>query len=288
MEFIKKYKFTVFLLVLFTSSFLYLKFISDFGKQSAFNIKNFSIENLTTNLQNIKNGEFSIFEKEVYLDIKGVIELTNTNRKLNGELPPLVENELLNNAAKIKLDDMFKNGYFEHNSPEGKGPGDLADIVKYEYVSVGENLAMGYFKNNEDLVTSWMNSPGHRENILSNKYDEIGVAVGKGMYKGKETWLAVQEFGRPKNKCPVVEVYLKRQINILQEEVSGLEQQIFAKKQEMEKLNPITQEEYEVYNSKVADYNNIVKIYNNRVDNLKIITQKYNNEVNLYNECLKN
>src|SRR6185369_15716694 len=118
-------------------------------------------------------------------------------------LPALKENALLDKAAKKKLDDMFAQQYFEHINPQGKGPSDLAKSVGYDYIAIGENLALGNFKNDAELVQAWMDSPGHRANILNKQYTEIGVAVGQGTYEGKKTWLAVQEFGRPTSSCPV-------------------------------------------------------------------------------------
>ena len=61
---------------------------------------------------------------------------------------------------------------------------------------------MGNFKNDQDLVSAWLNSPGHRANILNTRFTEIGTAVLKGFYEGREVWMAVQEFGLPLSSCP--------------------------------------------------------------------------------------
>lgn len=257
-------------------------------------IKNLSTGTVATQIKNIKQEVFAPpplksnspkIENSV-LTIAGIISWTNINREQNGAEPALKENTKLNQSAKLKLEDMFKQQYFEHESPSGAGPADLAKTVGYEYLSIGENLALGFFKDNEELVTAWMNSPGHRENILNTKFTEIGVAVAKGFYKGEETWIAVQEFGRPTSNCPAVDASLKALILSLEQEVDRLHAELTAKRQELESMDPKTKQEYEDYNTKVADFNNLVKNYNNKVDLLKMTSNKYNTQVSAYNLCL--
>jgi uncharacterized protein YkwD len=216
----------------------------------------------------------------------GVISWTNVNRRQNGNLPALKENSLLDQAAQNKLNDMFKQQYFEHINPQDKGPSSLAIAVGYQYISIGENLALGFFDNDQDLLNAWMNSPGHRANILNSGFEEMGAAVGKGIFEGKETWLAVQEFGRPQSSCPVIDSNLKAQLTSLQAEASALQAQLAAAKAELDALNPKSREEYDAYNEKVAEYNNLIKIYNNKIDTLKLNTSQYNAEVGAYNACL--
>jgi hypothetical protein len=229
-----------------------------------------------------------IFSPKAYLTLKGTIEQTNVNRSQNGNLPALLENQKLNAAAKLKLDDMFGQQYFEHINPQGVGPGDLAKKAGYNFISEGENLALGNFEDDAVLVTAWMNSPGHRANILNGHYAEIGVAVGQGMYEGKKTWLAVQEFGKPASDCPTVDSNLKSQINSSQTETNQLEYQLKTTKAQLDAENPQTQEGYNKYNQDLAQYNDLVHIYNNKVDVLKQLISRYNNEVNAYNSCLGN
>ncbi len=257
-------------------------------------IKNFASSTVATQIQNIQQEVFSPPPlkstspkiQNSILSASGIVYWTNINRQQNGGFVALNENALLSKAAKNKLDDMFKNQYFEHESPNGGGPADLAKVVGYEYLSIGENLALGYFKNNQELVTAWMNSPGHRANILNSKFTEIGVAVGKGFYKGEETWLAVQEFGRPKESCPSIDEGLKVQIVSLQSEIDTLQPQILELKVVIDSMDPKTKEDYDTYNAKVAEYNGLVKIFNFKVDTLKLDTSKYNAQVSKYNICL--
>lgn len=221
-----------------------------------------------------------------WLTRAGTIDQTNLQRAQNN-LPALKENRLLNQAAQKKLQDMFAGQYFEHISPQGVGPAELAKAVNYEYVAIGENLALGNYKNDKDLVNAWMNSPGHRANILNTKYQEIGVAVGKGMFEGQEIWLAVQEFGKPASACPIVDSGLKDRIQSLREEVAVMEQQINDMKVGLSNPGDIQDKQAaDAYNQKVAEYNVLVNSYNNKVDQLKALTVQYNSQVNAYNACL--
>ncbi len=222
---------------------------------------------------------------QAYLTRVGTINETNIQRQKNN-LPSLKENSLLDKAALAKVKDMFAGQYFEHISPNGKGPGGLADDVGYDYIAIGENLALGNFKDDFVLVDAWMHSPGHRANILNGKYQEIGVAVLKGTFEGKTTWLAVQEFGKPASSCPVVNAGEKEQIHSIQAEADQLTLQINELKKYLDTTEPKTQEEVNAYNQKVTEFNNLVKLYNNKVDVLKQLTADYNSQVRAYNLCL--
>lgn len=224
--------------------------------------------------------------KQAFLTVSGVISQTNIQRAQNGSLPALKENVRLNAAAQAKLNDMFAQQYFEHNSPQGAGPGDLAKMVGYDFISVGENLALGNFDNDIVLVQDWMDSPGHRANILNDSFEEIGVAVGQGLYDGKTVWMAVQEFGRPISSCPLVDENLKLEMAYYQKEIDNAEPALNNLKKYLDSTQPQTKEESNIYNQKVADYNNLVKIYNNMVDKLKYLTDGYNAQVRAHNACL--
>ncbi len=256
-------------------------------------IKNFSSSTLLSELKNI-GAEVSAptplrnnkTDSQSVLTKQGIINFTNLERKNNGNLAALHENLMLDAAALAKAQDIFKQQYFEHINPQGKGPADLARAAGYTYISIGENLAMGFFEGDEDLVKAWMNSPGHRANILNNKYQEIGVAAIKGEFEGRQTWVAVQEFGRPASSCPSVESGLRTEIDSLQAQINQLQSQLAIAKSQIEAMDPKTQEERDKYNQKVVEYNNLIKIYNNKVDSLKITADRYNFQVSNYNACL--
>jgi len=127
-----------------------------------------------------------------------LINLVNDERAgLN--LPPLKENSTLNQAAYLKAQDIIEKDYFSHNSPEGITPWYWFKKSGYDYAFAGENLAIG-FLDSEEVHNGWMGSSSHRSNLLNPKYDEIGVAVMKGDFEGKETTVVVQLFGTPQLK----------------------------------------------------------------------------------------
>jgi hypothetical protein len=123
-----------------------------------------------------------------------LIELTNIRRGDDG-LETLAFNPLLKSAAKMKAEDMASKGYFAHTSPEGLTPWYWFDKVGYNYLYAGENLAVN-FTENYKIDEAWMKSPTHRDNILSERFEEIGIATAVGEYKGKEAVFVVQLFGK--------------------------------------------------------------------------------------------
>ncbi|NHM31579.1 SCP-like extracellular protein [Bacillus sp. C11] len=102
-----------------------------------------------------------------------VIDLTNAQRKQNG-LPALKADTQLSGVAQKKAVDMEKNHYFSHTSPTYGSPFDMMRDFGVTYSSAGENIAMGQ-KTPQEVVNAWMNSPGHRANILNRSFTNIGV-----------------------------------------------------------------------------------------------------------------
>jgi len=135
---------------------------------------------------------------------KNIITYTNEERaKLN--LPILSENKQLDDAAELKLADMFANNYWEHIAPSGVQAWDFIKQTDYSYRFAGENLAKGYH-DSVSTVGAWMNSQTHKDNLLSPNYSEIGVAVGSGKIDGKPATLVVQLFAKPSaNTAPTAE-----------------------------------------------------------------------------------
>ncbi len=124
-----------------------------------------------------------------------VIKETNEERATLNALP-LTRNERLDEAARLKAEDMAKNGYFAHYSPAGVSPWYWLERVSYTYAHAGENLAV-HFTDSSEVVEAWMKSPAHRANIINHHYTEIGVGTAKGRYQGHETVFVVQLFGTP-------------------------------------------------------------------------------------------
>lgn len=127
------------------------------------------------------------------IDYKEVIRLVNVEREKKG-LTSLTENPNLNVAAYKKGQNMFEEQYWAHYSPSGKDPWGFITGAGYKYSYAGENLARN-FTNANDAVVAWMNSPTHRDNILNNKYKDIGISVVQGTLNGEQTTIIVQEFG---------------------------------------------------------------------------------------------
>ncbi|WP_161524691.1 CAP domain-containing protein [Alteribacter lacisalsi] len=102
-----------------------------------------------------------------------VIELTNQERANNG-MPALDTNVDLCYVARRKSQDMNENNYFSHTSPTYGSPFDMMRDYGIQYTAAGENIAQGQ-PTPEQVVQQWMESPSHRENILSGNYSQIGV-----------------------------------------------------------------------------------------------------------------
>ena len=122
-----------------------------------------------------------------------VIDLVNAERAAEG-LSPLSSDATLATMAEDYACEMIEDEFFAHVNPDtGSTPVTRADEHGYVYDEVGENLAVGYDSPAEVMV-AWMNSPGHRANILHDSYTEMGVGVRVAL-DGQTYW--VQEFGDP-------------------------------------------------------------------------------------------
>ncbi|MCL5666464.1 MAG: CAP domain-containing protein [Patescibacteria group bacterium] len=126
---------------------------------------------------------------------ENIIALTNESRKAYG-LKELTQNNLLAVAAQAKADDMLARGYFSHNTPDGRTPWSFIETAGYSYIMAGENLAVN-FTEAENVETAWMNSPGHKANILNKNFEEIGIGISQGQYQGHTAIFVVQMFGTP-------------------------------------------------------------------------------------------
>ncbi|NBI08320.1 SafA/ExsA family spore coat assembly protein [Senegalia massiliensis] len=106
-----------------------------------------------------------------------VIKLVNIERSKNG-LPSLKKNWELSRVARYKSTDMRDKNYFSHTSPTYGSPFKMMEDFGIRYTAAGENIAHGQ-RTAESVMDGWMNSPGHRKNILSSSFDEIGVGIAK-------------------------------------------------------------------------------------------------------------
>jgi len=212
----------------------------------------------------------------------GVLAFTNAERYKAG-LPMLASNAQLTLTASEKLQDLFARQYFAHEAPgSGDTVSELAKRNNYAFLTVGENLALGAFTSNKHLVDSWMDSPGHRENILSPKYSEIGIAVGRGMYEGRLVWIAVQAFGLPKASCPGVDESVRAQLEETERRLKLLGIIADMRRDALEE-DGLSRSEY---NARVILYNKAAEVYNSYVAQQKKLVAQFNEGVDSFNTCI--
>nr|WP_315023284.1 CAP domain-containing protein [uncultured Aminipila sp.] len=118
-----------------------------------------------------------------------VVNIVNQERAKEG-LAPLTLNAKLSNVAETKAEDMRDKNYFSHTSPTYGSPFDMMKQFGITYTAAGENIAKGQ-KTPQDVMTAWMNSSGHRANIMNSNYQQIGVGYVTDS-NGTTYW--VQEF----------------------------------------------------------------------------------------------
>lgn len=107
-----------------------------------------------------------------------IFNATNAERQKAG-LAPYVRNATANSYGRSKSKDMLDNNYFDHNSPTNGYISDIAKRDGWSYSKIGENIytSTGMGADGQSIVNSWMNSQGHRENILNSGFKELGVGV---------------------------------------------------------------------------------------------------------------
>lgn len=209
--------------------------------------------------------------------------LASTNaQRYRGGLTLLENNPTLTTIALKKAQDMITYDYFAHESPSGKTIGDLAKDAGYGYLTVGENLAFGDFKNGAALVDAWMNSPGHRANIMNTSYTEIGIAVVRGVIGGQEGWVAVQEFGLPENVCPVPDTKTYATLEELHIQINALDTELTQKKKKIES----TSRKDPLYDTLVSEYNESITSRNDLAALYTLAAKRYNTLVEEFNTCV--
>ncbi|WP_064091669.1 CAP domain-containing protein [Rossellomorea aquimaris] len=114
--------------------------------------------------------------------VQQVIDLTNKERSKNG-LGALKSDGELSNVAEMKSEDMKEKNYFSHTSPTYGSPFEMMENFGIDYSSAAENIAVGQ-ETPKSVVNAWMNSPGHRKNILNKQVTHIGVGIAKDSGQG--------------------------------------------------------------------------------------------------------
>ncbi|MGH7157875.1 MAG: CAP domain-containing protein [Candidatus Saccharimonadales bacterium] len=126
------------------------------------------------------NGFWGVVQQTILgyatnMSVSSLVSDTNSQRS-SGGLQALAANSKLNQAAQAKANDMAARNYWSHNTPEGNPPWVFFASAGYDYTAAGENLAYG-FDDSSATITAWMNSPGHRANILNGEFAEVGFGI---------------------------------------------------------------------------------------------------------------
>ncbi len=152
--------------------------------------------------------------------VSSLIEQTNQQRE-KIKLGILETNDTLKISAQLKADDMASRGYFAHNTPDGKDPWYFFHKANYEYQYAGENLAVNFI-DSKDVTEAWMNSKTHRDNLLNEKYTQVGIATALGKYKGRDAIFVVQHFGKPMSATVSNIRIIKNPQNLLVKNEAGI------------------------------------------------------------------
>ena len=125
---------------------------------------------------------FALAGERDSITVESVLHSMNAQRLAEG-LHPLVIDERLAAAASDRMRHMEEEAYWSHESPAGLTPFVWVRMRAYDFRKVGENLAAG-FETSQVLMDSWMESPGHRANIISPDYEDCGIAIIDGSTRG--------------------------------------------------------------------------------------------------------
>ena len=128
------------------------------------------------------DSESGTTTSQLTADEQEVFDLINTKRVANG-LSALKINDELQNVARIKAQDMVNNNYFSHTSPTYGSPFDMIKSFGISYKTAGENIAGN--SSNSAAVNAWMNSEGHRANILNSSFNYTGIGIVSNPKYGK-------------------------------------------------------------------------------------------------------
>lgn len=137
----------------------------------------------------------NILGTENHISVVELLAETNVERQKSG-LSALKQDAKLSEAAYLKAKDMLANQYWAHTSPSGVQPWKWLADAGYNYSYAGENLARN-FDTSQAVVTAWMASPSHRENILKPQYQDVGFATVDGVMNGHPISLVVAMYGAP-------------------------------------------------------------------------------------------
>lgn len=224
---------------------------------------------------------FVVFNKTNFLALvlpDALVTQTNEKRNLNNA-QTLTVNPLLQKAAELKAIDMANKGYFAHNTPDGKTPWYFLEQVDYKYKYAGENLAVN-FTESRDVTEAWMNSPGHRANIVKKEYTEIGIATSEGFYEGHKAIFVVQFFGTPtqaKIESPKLTSNVNQNLSTVVSNVLGEEVKTTPKTQNTKPVAKVTKKV--AVNKTTPKTQNTTKVLPVEKENLEVKSLEKNPEV---------
>lgn len=159
----------------------YVKAIKSNNNQSG-NTNTSTNQSNNQNVSNNTNDNLNIQNSGATSEEIELLKLINAQRTQNG-LSELKFDAELQRVTRIKAQDLVDNNYFSHNSPTYGSPFEMMKSFGITYKAAGENIAGN--SSLQGAVTAWMNSEGHRENILSNAYNYTGVGVVESPKYGK-------------------------------------------------------------------------------------------------------
>jgi len=146
-------------------------------------VPDFSTSSTSSSFPNQGGKNLYADEENIRILERYVMQFLNIERANNG-LPPLLWNDQLAEAAKMHSTDMAERNYLSHYSPEGEGVENRLNKVGYRFAVAGENIFEATYLENKEpvelakiIITGWMESKGHRFNILNKAYEECGVGI---------------------------------------------------------------------------------------------------------------
>ena len=189
-----------------------------------------------------------------------LVDLANDSRAQNN-IVPLVRNIKLDGAADLKASDMIAKGYFAHNSPEGLTPWYFIQKAGYNFNLAGENLAINY-TDSKSVQGAWLDSPGHRANLMNSRFEEVGMAVQAGKYEGEDSIYVVQMFGTPSSAKKVESQPNTIAINTEVKKESAIKKELPKQKVllSVENKKPLPKVEMIVLENKISDKNIETKV----------------------------
>ncbi len=243
----------------------------------------------TAIMPSMTNG-FRLLDREISLssptfDRMKIFHATNGFRLAVG-IDPLEESTIMDAIAKRRVIDMQQLQYFGHLSATPYGADDMAQYFRYRYLRFGENIAFGSFPSEKSVVQAWMNSPGHRANILSEKFHEIGIASEPLEHSGREGIIIVEVFGLPIEDCPTIDRTLLEDMAAEESHIGLLQKAADEIRNLMGQVNISTEQGF-------RDFALYHRAHEALADNIEFrhnlileMNDRYNAQVRTYNGCI--